>query len=412
MITSYLKTCNHSFSPSEHKCDGYEEALKTNPIRFKISNMLTGYDTVQTKKIMTEKQSSVGWSSLMNNVYYYYPCSDPEWADKTACSEENRVRCPDDKNYNSQYCARYVAAMYNQDGEFFAEGEVITEGGHAMVAVGFNDNYVTRKGYKGGFIIKNSWHDLTYGSDPSGRGARGSHSIKYWMQEISGWAERKLCPNVNNPNNWLSCVLQDAGITSSGKTPRRMQFHGETIDDLPESYDISKTCLDQKYLDKITQEQYQATEFQCLDESFCSKDAKYRYFLVRNLRSVDGNTVQVSMLQYNTEDGSQKLISTPYMEDSAVAYIFAPIKAQQDLLQNDEELCGYYFWPYELNDKIISLYGGFFSTYFEIEWDDSSYLKNASKYPQYNYDLVKSSTGHLRDYSPLCQNPWDNTRFF
>ena len=87
-----------------------------------------------------------------------------------------------------------------------------------------------------------SWHDLRYGEDPSGRGARGSHSIKYWMQEISQWAERSICPNAANPNNWLSCVLQDPGITSSGA--RRMRFRGETIDDLPTSYDISKTCLD------------------------------------------------------------------------------------------------------------------------------------------------------------------------
>jgi hypothetical protein len=140
---------------NEHDCPDYDKAVASNPIRFNIKNMLSGFSIDQTKKLMAQQQNAMTWGTLMNNVYYYYPCAETDWADKAGCTEEKRVRCPLDKNYNSEFCAVYVASMYNQDGEFFYEGNLITEGGHEMVAVGYNDNFVTKMGTKGGFIIKN-----------------------------------------------------------------------------------------------------------------------------------------------------------------------------------------------------------------------------------------------------------------
>jgi hypothetical protein len=61
-----------------------------------------------------------------------------------------------------------------------------------MLLVGYNDNYVTESGDVGGFILKNNW-------------AGGSHSVDYWMQEISRWDESRICPNSINPRNWYDC---------------------------------------------------------------------------------------------------------------------------------------------------------------------------------------------------------------
>lgn len=79
-------------------------------------------------------------------------------------------------------------------GEFISHSNMAPEGGHVMTLVGYNDAYQTLQGYVGGFILKNSWYD---GTKPllGPRIARGSHSIQYWMEEISAWDERKICPN-------------------------------------------------------------------------------------------------------------------------------------------------------------------------------------------------------------------------
>lgn len=42
-----------------------------------------------------------------------------------------------------------------------------------------------------------------YGTEPAGRGARGSHTVAYWMNEHSTWEERTICPNPYNPDNWF-----------------------------------------------------------------------------------------------------------------------------------------------------------------------------------------------------------------
>lgn len=56
----------------------------------------------------------------------------------------------------------------------------------SQLLVGYNDAFLTRDGFTGGLIVKNSWSD-----GPT----QGSHSLAYWMQEHSDWEERTVCPN-------------------------------------------------------------------------------------------------------------------------------------------------------------------------------------------------------------------------
>ncbi|POM68650.1 HECT E3 ubiquitin ligase, partial [Phytophthora palmivora] len=89
----------------------------------------------------------------------------------------------------------------------------------AMVKhLGYNDLYRTKQGYTGGFILKNSWFD---GIHPAlgPMHARGSHSIKYWLQEITEWEEASMCPNSYDPENWYQC-----GNTAEVITAKR---HGD-----------------------------------------------------------------------------------------------------------------------------------------------------------------------------------------
>lgn len=57
---------------------------------------------------------------------------------------------------------------------------------YLQLLVGYNDAFLTREGFTGGLIVKNSWADGPY---------QGSHSLAYWMQEVSDWEERSVCPN-------------------------------------------------------------------------------------------------------------------------------------------------------------------------------------------------------------------------
>eukprot|EP00727_Mastigamoeba_balamuthi_P005918 m51a1_g1946 hypothetical protein (575) ;mRNA; f:955242-957490 len=397
--------CPYTDEAHEHECPGMAQALAANPIKFDIASMQTAYNVLDSKALMIAHDRPLVWTSLVHDVIYYMPCADQPWASKPECSEAKRVRCPTDRYYNSEYCARYVAAMYNQDGEFMMHGNTVIAGGHGMNAVGYNDEFVTKQGQKGGFIIKNSWHDQTYGSDPSGRGGRGSHSVAYWMQTISAWDEKALCPGPLNPDNWLSCVSQEAGPTM------RRQRRSTTTTSLADT-DIRRTCLDAEFMQYLVNNTLQPTEFQCLSADWCSTSADYRWFLASSERNVEQDLLQVCMLRYDSRTAEQALVCTPYVNPTLVAYMWAPVAAQQQALRNDPDFCGYYFWPYEVADRQVGMAGGFFTTYFDVAWSDMSYAKNAARYPQADYSLVRSSTFTQRqaDFGPV-PSPFAKTRY-
>jgi hypothetical protein len=59
-----------------------------------------------------------------------------------------------------------------------------------MTLVGYNDHFVSKAGHRGGFIVKNSW------------GAWHSHTLQYFLNEMSPINEAEVCPNSRNPRNW------------------------------------------------------------------------------------------------------------------------------------------------------------------------------------------------------------------
>eukprot|EP01105_Mastigella_eilhardi_P013716 TRINITY_DN3123_c0_g1_i1.p1 TRINITY_DN3123_c0_g1~~TRINITY_DN3123_c0_g1_i1.p1 ORF type:complete len:538 (-),score=171.18 TRINITY_DN3123_c0_g1_i1:375-1988(-) len=309
-----LAVCPYTPDGDDMDCPAMDAALKTNPIKFDLKNIESAYSVEDSKAMMLKYQKPLGWSSYMHVVNYYFPCTEGYWSKQAACDEDHRVRCPTNGYYNSDYCAIAVGAMYNMDGEFYMHDNIVTEGGHAMNAVGFNDHFTTSAGFKGGFIIKNSWEDRVYGTSPAGRGARGSHSVQYWMQEISDWEERTICPNPFNPEHWLSCVQQSAGPTG-GRRGIIPQIRGTT-------YDISETCLDSTFMTHLVNVTYQPTEFKCIDSNFCSTDSKYRYFLVESAWNANNDLWSACMLRYDTKTAEQLEICTPFNNPSAVAYIW------------------------------------------------------------------------------------------
>lgn len=96
----------------------------------------------------------------------------------------------------------------------------------------------------------------------------------------------------------------------------------------------------------------------------------------------------------NLTEGA-KLIETNESTWYGIESLLTPV----EIVGNSDE-CGVYFMPYETflqSDAMYPTYGHDTPsvTYFEVEWDKSSYLKNAAK-GTYGYELLKNSTHHYK----------------
>jgi len=178
-----------------------------------------------------------------------------------------------------------------------------------------------------------------------------------------------------------------------------------------EEYDITKTCLDKDFMDNLLSVSLQPTEFECLDDTVCDKDKKYRYFLIDMEHSVEQDLAKVCMLRYDTTNKDQDVYCTPFHIPAQIAYWFRPIQDQLDVLQDDEDLCGFWFWPYEMLNKQVGMYNNYYSTYFDIEWDDQSYAKNSGDHPDLDYSFIKQSTFSQKNMTFDTPSPFPKQRY-
>jgi len=265
-----------------------------------------------------------------------------------------------------------------------------------MNVVGYNDGFTTKQGYTGGFIIRNSWYDLVYYDEPD-RGARGSHSIAYWMQQISEWDERKICPGPLNPENWMSCVEELTG--PRGDAPKGSN-----------DYDLTN-CLNDTSMKHLVEVSLQPVEFECLDDRVCDKGANFRYFLINLDHSAEQDLVRVCMLRYDNATEQKEKICTPYHFPGKVSYWFRPVQWQLDKLKDDEDLCGFWFWPYDVLNKQVGMVQQFFVNWFDIKWDDQSYVANKAKYPNLNYTWLEKSTFPQKTMDFYSPSPFAKQRY-
>jgi len=367
----------------EFICDKMEEATQSNPIHFNITKMNIAYTVNDTKKMFIEKgKRALAWTSLIHDDFEYFPCK--QYSEICNSERYEIVDCPPD--YTEKECARITVPMYSPDGEFDRFNEMQMAGGHGMVVAGYNDEFVTKEGYKGGFILKNSWNNSIYGSYPgeSSRNARGSHSIEYWMGEISAEDEKYVCPNAQNPLNWIAC---------------------------------GKLCAkDGEYAKELIEVTRSPYEFQCIDENICEKDSVYRYFLKSmkpSIRQPNGRYFDFCMERLNTLDDSVNEYCYNALPLQVIALYYSPIDSQLQFLKDDEDFCGYYFFPYEIVQKQIEYFGGFNTIYFDIDWKDSSFAKGGDR-KDYDYQYIDKSTGK-QDFSKvsfMSSTPYINKRYF
>ena len=397
-------------------CDRKDEKQSKNPIKFDVTNLVVKRSINEVKKLLVKTNKPVAFDSSLIIGYHVIPTKGHEALRNLVDKVDG---CPDDA---SQECMYLEQHEMNPNGEFFiADTLAASEGGHAMNIVGYNDEFANKDGSKGAFVVRNSWLEAVYDTEenmwkfpedsinkafikkskkdkkrvtlkskqdlpPTPRNYyRGSHSSDYILGKISEWDERTICPNANNVMNWDSCVSMSTGPTKYG---------------VKKAIEDSSACFNETFMMSHVKNYRRPMEFRCLNQfsdALCNDEdvENATFFLTHKSQSLnDPNLINICMLRVMKNDHTnQKEFCVRDVPFDYIEFLFMPVQKQMDLLQNNEDYCGFHIWPYSYIEK-NQKYRGFFDVlHFDIEWDDRSYAANKENNKDFDYSLIEESTG-------------------
>jgi hypothetical protein len=249
------------------------------------------------------------------------------------------------------------------EGEFFSHDDLIIEGGHAMNLVGFNDQFELSSGDVGALIIKNSWSDSKYS---------GSHSMQYYMQNISRWDESRICPNSYNARNWYQCGDNTMAGFRDGCLSKETKLFAE----------LSRKPLN----------------FTCVAHG-CSQDLVY---YLKNMTAATDDKTKACFYGYSAINNTVTDYCFPSFPIDYLQYMMEPIVT----FPNCKDRCGFYAMSYKTVHQWKSLFQSFFTNSFDIKWEAQSFAANAAKFPALNYTLIKQSTRTQHDFSNFNDSPF------
>ncbi|OQS01552.1 hypothetical protein ACHHYP_00562 [Achlya hypogyna] len=337
------------------ECPGLDTHRKSNPISFSIMSMGTYYDEATTKQQLVALNTAMPLSTNMVTVTHYYPCIG-DWAADPRCDPEVCHICPPELPMTACCIPMAGDSGVTIEGEFVAHSGMAADGGHVMLLVGYNDVFETRDGFTGGFIVKNSWAD--------GR-RQGSHSMQYWLQDVSEWEERMVCPNSYNPFNWYM-PTEDDGVKDIASC-------------------LSQDSTEYAHLNRMP------LNLKCVDAFACDPTKVY---FAHNWTDYGDRMIVMCFYEYDATTTVSTHMCLPPMLPSHIADTLEYVECRKpvQVYPNDPDQCGFYFIPYEVNRKINAQFQGFFVNSFNITWAPQSYSANAKDFPQYDYSLIESST--------------------
>lgn len=71
------------------------------------------------------------------------------------------------------------------------------------------------------------------------------------------------------------------------------------------------------------------------------------------------------------------------------------------------DVCGFYFFPYDLLEELDAKFGGFFVNDLEVEWADEAFAANARQgADDEQYELVREDT--YTQKAPIFSGPFPN----
>jgi hypothetical protein len=366
---------------NDRLCPGMWEAVKTNPIVWRIKSIEAAVDINAAKRLLVRKQRPLGLSMPIGTLRYFAPCdgNGSSYTNRPQCNESRRVKCP--SSYAATYCAAIdIFARNSPDGTFTAIEDwdrfVFAEGGHEMDIVAYNDDWVYRSrresfrtlgNVRGAFIVHNSWRSP-------------GHSVDYYMGLRSEENDAVICPNHGSSTNWIpatfDCITNHSGDwTKCGTGIQRIRGKGLTS---------------------------HADLLKCTNADYCNVSKNY----VIESRPI-GTDVYAEPL-FSGFDLVHVISWTPGQNDYAreqfdflpfymLGSIFVPDPAT--FVPNDETLCGYWSVPYyalEMSQKKNwNLLDNFHAVDIEFEFENKSYAKSGTS--GQDYSLIKSSTHTFTD---------------
>lgn len=372
------------------------QAKEKNPLSFDVLHIETYYDILTVKQNLVQKKQAMTFTTAMPFITHYYPCIGPLKKLDSRCDPDllSCVLCPPELAM-SECCIPIVGGEnYNMEGEFIAHRGMTLEGGHVMTLAGYNDLYRTKDGFTGGYILKNSWFDGTH--PPLGpQIPRASHSLRYWLRTISDWEERVICPNSHSPYNWYQCgnadEVTEGHRTTTGSTRIPLPNHGASFNRSHAFQEGIDSCLSEE-TQIYANTNIQPLHLKCTDATYCQVNPNVTYF-VRNMTEWGDRMTMMCMFEFDERGKDQdhhRDFCLPPLLVRSVAKIFSPVEAE--VRANDPDQCGFYFMPYEVVQRYVNLFEGFFVNAFDIVWHPQSYAANQEEYPNLDYSYVKEST--------------------
>jgi len=366
----------------QYICPGLDDAVKKNPISFRVKGIETAYSIDEIKRVLLRHEFPMSFSHVVLEATYQAPCDNPNSIvyGSDMC-KECRFPCTTSSN---GCCGRIYHPGYTGEGVFATFGEPFVGGGHAMVIVGWNDDMAVETGVPGqsterqvgGFIIKNSW-DTTVG-----------HSAEYWAQKHSLLDETAICPNMNSYQSWLpvntTCIIEKWDPSTCGTIKRHV------IDKWVKAPTILK-C------NENTHKNHREWMY-----GWDSCKPNMRYVLAGNPDTgfatpdfiVPTNTVglrRFRIVEYDPTDPTRT--PTVVLTNATSWFGLERLLQPVDPVENSNH-CGYYFMPYDtfLKSNIVNPNYGTDTpafSYMDIEWDPVSYAYGST---DSSYDLIKKST--------------------
>ena len=381
-VCPYIETGSPS---TDFKCDNLEDALKANPISFKIKSFETAYDTRHIKQLLYTKQRPLGIGIPLGSIAYYVSCDDPNFANLEQCTKKSFL-CPDSQT-EDKYCAKLLFYGYTSDGTFVSIGKAIRQnsiGGHAMNVVGYNDNWRYNNRFttdnsvqnsKGCFILHNSW-------------GSGGHSIEYLMGRRTVENEMTQCPNVLGPESWIpatiDCITQNnKDVTKCSNDIERVRGKGfaNHADLLNCSHVFAGAATD-----------FPTCQF---NHSYVLKrkadDTIDTYELPNGLHST-------GFITWSEEDPTPKEVRIETVPYWALNRYLKPVDAAK--YPNNDQECGFYALPYQMVENMrrraYDLFDNFKVSDIEIEFDEHSYARSPESW-KYDTKYLNASTYKQHD---------------
>lgn len=237
-----LESCPYTPDESnvtDQQCDGMEEFQSKSKLHYRVDNysFVTRKDDI--KRALYTKNSTFPMVTELMWMEYYVPCEMDKILAQTSQCKEERHFCPADMQNNNytRHCAMFTL-LTTGEAEFIARRarKARTLGAHAMLMVGYNDEYKMAGQSAGGFIVQNSWGPVM------------GHSLDYLLGKVSRRDEEYMCPNANMPTEWVpvDCEGEDKwklrkptvlSYIKEGRKPGH--FHTEDMSDYKEALEVA-----------------------------------------------------------------------------------------------------------------------------------------------------------------------------